>query len=79
MVQPWNYPQKAYHIGQNRLKIYVENSVSAIQHMESRNLIANPFAYSCSFTLHTSYQNGMFGQRGRGGCQNAQTIVIKAH
>ena len=26
----------------------------------------NPFAYSCSFTFHTSYRNGMFGQGGGG-------------
>ena len=27
----------------------------------------NPFAYSCSFTLHTSYKNGMIGHGGGGG------------
>ena len=26
----------------------------------------NPFAYSCSFTLHTSYKNGMIGHGGGG-------------
>ena len=26
----------------------------------------NPFAYSCSFTIHTSYKNGMFGHGGGG-------------
>ena len=24
----------------------------------------NPFAYSCSFTFHTSYRNGMIGHGG---------------
>ena len=39
---------------------------------------AYPFAYSCSFTLHTPYKNGMLRQKG--GCQNAQKqIIIKAH
>ena len=36
---------------------------------------ANPFAYSCSFTLHTSYTNGLIGQSGEGGgggSQNAE-------
>ena len=27
----------------------------------------NPFAYSCSFTFHTSYKNGMIGHGGGGG------------
>ena len=31
-----------------------------------------PFAYSCSFTFHTSYEIGMIGHRGGGRCQNAQ-------
>ena len=35
----------------------------------------NPFAYSCSFTLHTSYKNGMFGHGGER-CQNAQKHFI---
>ena len=26
---------------------------------------ANPFACSCSFTLQTSFKNGMLGQRGK--------------
>ena len=26
----------------------------------------NPFAYSCSFTFHTLYKNGMIGHRGGG-------------
>ena len=71
------------------LKIWVENSVSAIQHIGNRKRLwgasppppdqAYPFAYSCSFTLHTSYKNVMLDQRGEG-CQNAQRqIIIKAH
>ena len=39
---------------------------------------AIPFAYSCSFTLHTLYNNGILGQRGEG-CQYAQNNLIKAH
>ena len=27
----------------------------------------DPFAYSCSFTFHTSYKNGMIGLGGGGG------------
>ena len=27
---------------------------------------ANPLTYSCSFTLHTSYKNGILGQRREG-------------
>ena len=39
----------------------------------------NPFAYSCGFTLHTSYKNRILDQR-REGCQNAQKLsIIKAH
>ena len=26
---------------------------------------ANPFAYSCSFILHTTYKNGMIGGGGK--------------
>ena len=61
----------------------------AIQHIENRKSITevipplpppppprdqtNPFAYSCSFTFHTSYKNGMIGHGGGGErCQNAQ-------
>ena len=37
------------------------------------------FVYSCSFTSHTSYKNGMLDQRGEG-CQNAQKhTIIKGH
>ena len=31
----------------------------------------NPLAYSCSFTFHTSYKNGMIGHGGKR-CRNAQ-------
>ena len=38
----------------------------------------NPFRHSCSFTLQTSYKNGMLGPGvGAGeGCQNAQKQSI---
>ena len=48
----------------------------AIQHIENRKRFTevlsprdqtNPFAYSCSFTFHTSYKNGMIGHRWGGG------------
>ena len=35
-----------------------------------------PFAYSCSFTLHTSYKNGLIGHVGEH-CQNAQKQLIR--
>ena len=66
------------HWTSNNWKIWVENSVFAIQHIENRKSLlkcfppppprdqTNPFAYSCSFTLHTSYKNGMIGHRGGG-------------
>ena len=39
----------------------------------------NPFAYSCSFTFHTSYKNGMIGHGGER-CQNAQKhFIIKPY
>ena len=42
----------------------------------------NPFAHSCSFTLQTSYKNGMLGPGvgGGEGCRNAQTqSIMLAH
>ena len=52
----------------------------AIQHIENRKRFTevlpppppprdktNHFAYSCSFTFHTSYKNGMIGHGGGGG------------
>ena len=66
-------------------KIWAENSVFAIQHIENRKRFTevlspprdqtNPFAYSCSFTFHTSYKNGMIGHGGER-CQNAQKCFI---
>ena len=70
-------------------KKWVENSVFAIQHIENRKSFTevlspppppprdqtNPLAYSCSFTFHTSYKNGVFGHGGEG-CQNAQKHFI---
>ena len=55
------------------LEILVENSVSAIQHIENRKRFTevlspgvptNPLAYSCVFTFHKLYKNGMIGQGG---------------
>ena len=71
------------------LKIWAENSVFAIQHIENRKKVllkcfppcdqTNPFAYSCSFTFHTSYKNGMIGHGGER-CQNAQKhFIIKPY
>ena len=64
-------------IGQIQIeKIWAEHSVFAIQHIENRKSFTevlypcdqtNPFAYSCSFTFHTSYKNGMIGHGGGGG------------
>ena len=54
-------------------KIWVENSDFAFQHIENRKSFTevhsprdqnNPFAYSCGFTFHTSYINGMTGHEG---------------
>ena len=55
----------------NDLEVWVENSVSAIQHIENRKCFTEvhspprartiPFAYSCSLTFHTLYKNGMIG------------------
>ena len=40
---------------------------------------ANPFAYSYSSTLHTSYMNGMLDEGGEG-CQKAEKqIAMPAH
>ena len=39
----------------------------------------NPLAYSCSFTFHTSYKNGMIGHGGEC-CRNAQKhFIIKTN
>ena len=62
-------------MGQVTIKIWIENSVSAIKHLGNdkkscfgvlfRIAQANRVAYSCSFTLHTSYTIGMLDQWGR--------------
>ena len=70
-------------------KIWVENSVFAIQHIENRKRFTevlsnprdqtNPFPCSCSFTFHTSYKNGMIGHGGER-CRNAQKhFIIKTY
>ena len=52
---------------------YGLKTVFAIQHIENRKRFTevlspldqtNPFAYSSSFTFHTSYKNGMIGHGG---------------
>ena len=62
-----------FSLDKYQLKIWVENCVFAIQHKENRKRFTevpsphdqtNPFAYSCSFTFHTSYENGMIGHGG---------------
>ena len=81
-----------FSLDQYQLKIWVENCVFAIQHIENRKSFTevlsprdqtNPFAYSCNFTFHTSYKNGMIGHGGGGGgerCQNAQKhFIIKTY
>ena len=59
-------------------KIWVETPVFAIQHIGNRKKIywssppppprdqTKSLAYSCSYTFHTSYKNGMFGHGGGG-------------
>ena len=64
-----------FSLGKYQSKIWVENSVFAIQHIENRKSFTevlpprdqtNPFAYSCSFAFHTSYKNGVNGHGGGG-------------
>ena len=51
-----------------------ENSLSCVLSTPRRS------AYSCSFTFHTSYENGMIGHGGGGRCQNAQKQnIIKSY
>ena len=84
MKNPRLIRKSSFLIGQVP-KIWVENSVFAIQHIENRKRFTevlppppprdqtNPFAYSCSLTFHTSYKNGMIGHVGGGErCRNAQ-------
>ena len=84
-------PTKAvFSLDKYQLKIWVENSVFAIQHIENRKRVSEvlpprdqtkPFSYSCSFTFHTSYKNGMIGHGGGGKrCRNAQKhFIIKTY
>ena len=58
----WFSPRKAFTLDKYRLKIWVENSVSSIQHIGNRKRLqvlyplspppdhSNHLAYSCSFT-----------------------------
>ena len=47
--------KEAFHIGQVPIKIWVK-TMFLLKYF--------PFAYSFSFTLYSSYKQGMFGQRG---------------
>ena len=70
------FQSSVFLIGQVLIKkIWVENSVFAIQHIDNRKGVTevptppphdqtNPFAYSCSFTFNTSDKNCMIGQGG---------------
>ena len=68
-----------FHWTSTNRKIWVENSVFAIQHIENRKRLTevlplyplprdqtNPFTHSYSFTFHTSYKNGIIGHGGGG-------------
>ena len=78
-------PKRLFTLDKYRLKMCAENSDFAIHHIVNRKKYfwsappppccdqTNPLAYSRSFTLHKSYENGMIGQRGEG-CQNAQKL-----
>ena len=65
MVRPSNRLQNAFHIGQVLIKKYglktlfllfniweIEKKIEVLSPSDQ----ANPFAYSCSFTLHTLYK-----------------------
>ena len=68
-----------FSLDKYQLKIWIENTVFAIQHIGNRKSLLKwfpprdqtiPLAYSGSFTFHTSYKDGMYGHaggRGRGG------------
>ena len=75
-----------FSLDKYQLKIWFENSVFAIQHIENRKSFTevlpptprdqtNPFAYSCSFTFHTSYKNGMIGHGGNAVKMLKNTLV----
>ena len=83
-----------FSLDKYQFKIWVENTVFAIQHIGNRKSFTEvlpppppppprdqtiPFAYSCSFTFHTSYKNHMIGHGGER-CQNAQKrFIIKTY
>ena len=69
------------------LKIWVENPVFAIQHIENRKSFTevlpppppprdqnDHFAYCCSFTFYRSYKNCMIGHGGRTMSKCSKTI-----
>ena len=65
-----------FSLDKYQVKYRVETSVFAIQHIENRKSFTEvlppphhqtiPFAYSCSFTFHTTYKNVMIGHGGGG-------------
>ena len=84
-------PKKGFsHCTSNTLlKLWVENSVSAIKHLGNgiKSCFevflsidqANPVAYSCSFTLHTSYIKLACLIYGDGGETKQMTINTHYH
>ena len=63
--------KELFSLDKYQLKIWIENTVIAIQHIGNRKKVllkhfspcnqTNYFAYSCNFTIHTSYKHGMIG------------------
>ena len=85
---PWLIHKSRFLIEQVPIEKYGLKTVFAIQHIENRKSFTevlsphdqtNPFAYSCSFTFHTSYKNVMIGHRGGGGGGNAVKMLKKTY
>ena len=72
------FAERLFSLDKYQLKIQVENSVFAVQHIGNgkKVLVQAYFAYSCSFTLHASFKNGIIGQSGEG-CQNVRMLEHK--
>ena len=77
------YTQMFFALDKYLLKIWVENTVFAIQHIGNRKSFTevlsprdqtNPFAYRCGFTFSTSYKNGMIGHGGGGGGNDVKML-----
>ena len=89
------YEQVFFTLDRYLLKIWVENTVFAIQHIGNRKSFTevlpphpppcdqtNPFTYSCGFTFNTSYNNTelVTGGGGRERCQNVKKqFLIKTN